>query len=112
MISIVNVAESSMARESDMVLRTQAGPEIGVASTKAFTTQLTTLACLMIAIAAKRGAIDGARQAELCQALTEVPSRANDVLNHDERIAELAHEVAEARDVLYLGPRDRLSDRA
>ena len=103
MISIVNVAESSMARESDMVLRTQAGPEIGVASTKAFTTQLTTLACLMIAIAAKRGAIDGARQAELCQALTEVPSRANDVLNHDERIAELAHEVAEARDVLYLG---------
>ncbi|MBK8906778.1 MAG: glutamine--fructose-6-phosphate transaminase (isomerizing) [Rhodospirillales bacterium] len=102
-ISIVNVAESSMARESEMVLLTHAGPEIGVASTKAFTTQLTVLACLVLHVAAKRGAIDRATEERLCRALTEVPGRANDVLIHDERLAELAHKVAEARDVLYLG---------
>ncbi|MBT5050628.1 MAG: glutamine--fructose-6-phosphate transaminase (isomerizing) [Rhodospirillaceae bacterium] len=100
---VVNVAESSMAREADAILLTHAGPEIGVASTKAFTTQLTALACLAIDLAAKRGSIDSKRAAELCQALTEVPSRCNDVLVHDEAIAELAREVAEARDVLYLG---------
>ena len=102
-VSVLNVAESSMARESDVVLRTQAGPEIGVASTKAFTTQLTTLACLVIGMAAKRGAIDREREAQLCHALMEIPSRASDVLYHDEHIAKLAHEVAEARDVLFLG---------
>jgi glucosamine--fructose-6-phosphate aminotransferase (isomerizing) len=102
-VSVVNVQESSMARESDLVLRTQAGPEIGVASTKAFTTQLTTLACFAIGLAAARGRIDRDRQAELCLALTEVPSRANEVLNHDDAIVKLAHEVMEARDVLYLG---------
>ena len=100
---VVNVAESSMAREADAVLLTHAGPEIGVASTKAFTTQLTALACLAIETAAQRGAIDSKRAAELCLSLTEVPSRCNDVLVHDEAIAELAREVAEARDVLYLG---------
>jgi glucosamine--fructose-6-phosphate aminotransferase (isomerizing) len=102
-ITVVNMPESSMAREADVVLRTQAGPEIGVASTKAFTTQLTVLACLAIGIAAKRGAIDRKREAVLCHALTEVPSRANDVLVHDERLARLAQEVMLARDVLYLG---------
>lgn len=102
-VSLVNVAESSMARESDAILRTQAGPEIGVASTKAFTTQLTTLAGFAIALAAARGALDRDAEAALCQALTEVPSRANDVLVYDEAIAELAREVADARDVLYLG---------
>jgi glucosamine--fructose-6-phosphate aminotransferase (isomerizing) len=102
-ITVVNMPESSMAREADLVLRTQAGPEIGVASTKAFTTQLTVLACLAIGMAAKRGAIDRKREAALCQALTEVPSRANDVLVHDERLFKLAHEVMLARDVLYLG---------
>ncbi len=102
-VSVVNVQESSMARESDLVLRTQAGPEIGVASTKAFTTQLTTLACFAIGLAAARGRIDRDRQAELCLSLTEVPSRANEVLNHDDAIEKLAHEVMEARDVLYLG---------
>ena len=102
-VDVVNVPESSMAREADLVLTTHAGPEIGVASTKAFTTQLTVLASLAIGAAAARGAIDRAREAELCRALTEVPSRANDVLTHDEKIAELAHEVMEARDVLYLG---------
>jgi glucosamine--fructose-6-phosphate aminotransferase (isomerizing) len=74
-VSVVNVDESSMARESDVVLRTQAGPEIGVASTKAFTTQLTTLACLAIGMGAQRGAIDRVREAELSRALTEVRPR-------------------------------------
>jgi glucosamine--fructose-6-phosphate aminotransferase (isomerizing) len=100
---VVNVAESSMAREADAILLTHAGPEIGVASTKAFTTQLTVLACLAIDMAVKRGAIDEARATELCSALTEVPSRCNDVLVHDEAIAELAREVMDAHDVLYLG---------
>ncbi len=102
-MAVVNVEESSMAREADVVLHTHAGPEIGVASTKAFTTQLTVLASLVIGMAARRGAIDRAREAALCSALTEVPSRANDVLNHDEKLAELAGEVTKASDVLYLG---------
>ncbi|MEJ2121595.1 MAG: glutamine--fructose-6-phosphate transaminase (isomerizing) [Alphaproteobacteria bacterium] len=102
-ISVVNVPESSIARASDVVLPTHAGPEIGVASTKAFTTQLTVLACLAIAAGRARGTIDQDREAALTKAITEVPARAAEVLNHDERIRELAHQVAEARDVLYLG---------
>jgi glucosamine--fructose-6-phosphate aminotransferase (isomerizing) len=102
-LSIVNVPESAIARESDVVLHTLAGPEIGVASTKAFTTQLTVLACLAIAAARARGAIGQNREAELSAALTEVPARAAEVLNHDVRLREIAHEVAKARDVLFLG---------
>jgi glucosamine--fructose-6-phosphate aminotransferase (isomerizing) len=102
-LSIVNVPESAIARESDVVLHTLAGPEIGVASTKAFTTQLTVLACLTIAAARARGAIGHNREAELSAALTEVPARAAEVLNHDARLREIAHEVAKARDVLFLG---------
>ena len=102
-ISVVNVPESSIARESDAILSTHAGPEIGVASTKAFTTQLTVLACLAIVTARARGAISAEREAELAKALTEVPARAAEVLNHDARIRSLAKEVALARDVLYLG---------
>jgi glucosamine--fructose-6-phosphate aminotransferase (isomerizing) len=102
-VSIVNMPESSMARESETVLLTQAGPEIGVASTKAFTTQLTVLACLVIHMAAKRGSIDRDTEKRLCHALTEVPGRSNEVLVHDERLAQLARQVLEARDVLYLG---------
>ena len=101
--AVVNVGESTMAREADVVLATHAGPEIGVASTKAFTTQLTVLACLVIAAARARGAIDHGHEARLTRALAEVPSRAAEVLNHDERIKALAHDIAEARDVLYLG---------
>ena len=92
-----------MCRQADTAILTHAGPEIGVASTKAFTTQLTVLACLVIAFAARRGKIDREEERKLCRALTEVPSRANEVLNHDQRIAEIARTVAEARDVLYLG---------
>jgi glucosamine--fructose-6-phosphate aminotransferase (isomerizing) len=102
-LSIVNVPESSIARASDGVLKTYAGPEVGVASTKSFTTQLTVLACLAIALARRRGAIDQATEAGLVGALTEVPARAAEVLNHDERLRQLAREVAEAKGVLYLG---------
>ncbi|MDE0718755.1 MAG: glutamine--fructose-6-phosphate transaminase (isomerizing) [Rhodospirillaceae bacterium] len=102
-VSVVNVPESSIARESDVVLPTKAGPEIGVASTKAFTTQLTTLACLAISAAVARGAIDHAREAALSRSISEVPSRAAEVLAHDESIRDIARTVAAARDVLYLG---------
>jgi glucosamine--fructose-6-phosphate aminotransferase (isomerizing) len=103
LMSILNVVESTMARESDVVLPTHAGPEIGVASTKAFTTQLMVLACFAIALARARGAIDRRRAAALSVALMEVPARAAEVLNHDQRLRALAHQVAEASDVLYLG---------
>jgi len=102
-LSIVNVPESSMARESDIVFHTKAGPEIGVASTKAFTTQLTTLACLAVGAGMIRGKINAEKELALCNALTALPSRAVDVLKHDGPLQELAEEVAEARDVLYLG---------
>ncbi len=102
-LSIVNVPGSTIARESDAVLNTNAGPEVGVASTKALTTQMTVLACLTIAIARKRGTMDARTEARLVIALTEIPARAADVLNHDERLAKIAKEISEARDVLYLG---------
>jgi len=102
-ISVVNVPESTISRESDATLLTYAGPEVGVASTKAFTTQLVVLACLAIAMGRAKGTITHEREAELVEALVEVPARAAEVLNHDERLKELALEVAEARDVLYLG---------
>jgi glucosamine--fructose-6-phosphate aminotransferase (isomerizing) len=102
-VSVVNSPESSIARESEAVLPTLAGPEIGVASTKAFTTQLTVLACFAIALAKARGEINRARESELAVALAEIPGRAAEVLNHDERIAELARDLSEASDILYLG---------
>jgi len=102
-VSVVNVPESTIARESDSIWQTYAGPEIGVASTKAFTTQLAVLGCLTIAIARDRKAIDDDEEDRLIQALTEVPARAAEVLNHDDAIREIAVEVAKARDVLYLG---------
>ena len=102
-VSVVNSPESSIARESDAVLKTLAGPEIGVASTKAFTTQLTVLACFAIALAKARGAIDREREAQLTVALAEVPGRASEILHHNDRIAEIARDVSDARDVLNLG---------
>jgi len=102
-LAIVNAPESAIARESDAVLQTLAGPEIGVASTKAFTTQLTVLACLAIAAARARGAIGDNREAELAAALMEVPARAAEILNHDDKLREIAHKLAEARDVLFIG---------
>ena len=102
-VSIVNVPESAIARESDVVLRTLAGPEISVASTKAFTTQLTVLACLTLAAARARQAITSAREADLSAALMELPARTAEVLNHNTRLREIAHDIAKARDVLFLG---------
>ncbi len=102
-LSILNVPESSMARESDAVLETVAGPEIGVASTKAFTAQLSVLACLALAAGRARGAITAAEEAAMTQALLEVPSRAAEVLENDAAIRAIAERVARARDVLYLG---------
>ena len=101
--AVVNQQESSMAREADAVLATHAGPEIGVASTKAFTTQLVVLACLAVALGRARGKMDADAEAALTKALAEVPSRASDVLNHDGRIAAMAPWLGQARDVLYLG---------
>ncbi|WP_340118362.1 glutamine--fructose-6-phosphate transaminase (isomerizing) [Pelagibius sp. 7325] len=101
-LSLVNVAESAIARESHAILQTLAGPEIGVASTKAFTTQLTVLACLALATARARGAIDKDREAALSQALMELPAQVAEVLNHDASIRVIAADMVEARDVLYL----------
>ncbi len=102
-LAIVNVAESTLAREADGTLLTHAGPEVGVASTKAFTTQMTVLACLAIAAARSRGAIDRQREAALSAAITEVPARVAEVLRHDAKLKELAEEIAAARHVLFLG---------
>ena len=102
-LAVVNVAESTMAREADAVLLTRAGPEIGVASTKAFTTQLTVLAALTLAAARARKAIDAATENALSAAIAEVPARAAEVLNHDAAIKRLAGEVMNASTILYLG---------
>lgn len=102
-LSIVNVPESTIARSSDAVIYTKAGPEIGVASTKAFTTQLTVLACLAIAAAKARGHLDHKQEALLAASLAEVPGRVSEVLNHDEYIKELAKDLADKRDVFFMG---------
>lgn len=102
-VSVVNVLQSSMARMSDAVVPTLAGPEIGVASTKAYTTQLTVLLCLAVAAAIARGKITDARAAEILQALREIPSQLNDILRSDHHVQELAQHLSEATDVLYLG---------
>jgi len=102
-LSVLNVAESSMARESDAVLQTVAGPEIGVATTKAFTAQLAVLACLALATGRARGSLSAEQEAAMTAALLEVPSRAAQVLEHDGEIRRVAERVAKARDVLYLG---------
>ncbi len=102
-LSIVNTIESTIERESDFVLHTLAGPEIGVASTKAFTTQITTLACLSLAAGVAKGSIDAEKESEMAEALRHVPTIAADILQHDEAILAIARDIADARDVLYLG---------
>ncbi|HEU5047599.1 MAG TPA: glutamine--fructose-6-phosphate transaminase (isomerizing) [Rickettsiales bacterium] len=102
-MAIVNAQESTMAHEADVVVPTYAGIEIGVASTKAFTTQLVTLACVAIAIGEARGAIKHEEAARLIHALAEVPSRIVEVLHNEERIAQVAAGISSARDILYIG---------
>ena len=100
---VVNVPTSSMAREADLLLPTHAGPEIGVASTKAFTCQLAVLAALAAHLALKKGKLSEADEREIVRHLIEAPAALNAALAHDEEIAKMAHLVAPARDVLYLG---------
>jgi glucosamine--fructose-6-phosphate aminotransferase (isomerizing) len=102
-LSVVNVAESSMARASDAVLETVAGPEIGVASTKAFTAQLTMLLGLAIAAGRARGVLDAEAAAAIVAALLLLPGRAAEVLAQGAELHTVAARIAEARDVLYLG---------
>ncbi len=101
-LSIVNTVESTIERESDMVLHTLAGPEIGVASTKAFTTQITTLACLVLALAFKRGVIAETERKDYADALRHLPKVAAEILNHDEEIKDIARDVFKSRDMLYI----------
>jgi glucosamine--fructose-6-phosphate aminotransferase (isomerizing) len=100
---VVNVPTSTMAREADLLLPTHAGPEIGVASTKAFTCQLAVLAALAAHMAVKKGRLSREEEAEIVRHLLEAPAALNAALAHDDDIAAMAHLVAPARDVLYLG---------
>jgi glucosamine--fructose-6-phosphate aminotransferase (isomerizing) len=100
---VVNVPTSSMAREADLLLPTHAGPEIGVASTKAFTCQLAVLAALAAHFAVKKGRLSREEEAGIVRHLLEAPACLNAALDHDEEIAAMAHLIAPARDVLYLG---------
>lgn len=100
---VVNVPTSSMAREADLLLPTHAGPEIGVASTKAFSCQLAVLAALAAHLAVVKGKMSREEERDVVRHLTEAPAALNAALAYDEAIADMAHLVAPARDVLYLG---------
>ena len=102
-LSIVNVPTSSIARESDVVMPTLAGPEIGVASTKAFTCQLAALACLAIAAGRARGVLSEDDEKSLAQALIEMPRRLSETLALEPQLEQLARDLAKSKDVLYLG---------
>ncbi|MGN6848305.1 MAG: glutamine--fructose-6-phosphate transaminase (isomerizing) [Sphingomicrobium sp.] len=100
---IINVPTSSMAREVDLLLPTHAGPEIGVASTKAFTCQLAVMAALSAYVARSKGRLSRDEEKQIVAHLQEAPAALNAALSHDDEIAAMAHLVAPARDVLYLG---------
>ena len=101
--AVVNVHSSSMAREADILWPTHAGPEIGVASTKAFTAQVAALLALAVAAGVARGRIDAAQEAELVKALFESPRLIADALRMDGAVRAVAHDLAKADDVLFLG---------
>jgi len=101
--AVVNVRTSSIARESDIVLPTLAGPEIGVASTKAFTCQLSVLACMALGLGRARGVLSREEERKLVQALIEVPRHISTILRNEEQYEAIAHMLSKARDVLYLG---------
>ncbi len=100
---VVNVPTSSMAREADLLLPTHAGPEIGVASTKAFTCQLAVLAALAANLACARGQIERKDEKSIVAHLQQAPAALNAALGHDDEIAAMADLIVPARDVLYLG---------
>ena len=100
---IINSPTSSMARSVDLLLPTHAGPEIGVASTKAFTCQLAVMAALAVNLASAKGRLTREAEAELVHQLQEVPAAMNAALDREDAIQAVAHHIAGARDVLYLG---------
>ena len=100
---VVNVPTSTMAREADLLLSTHAGPEIGVASTKAFTCQLAVLAALAANLARAKGRLTREEEKVIVRHLAEAPAALNGALAYDDAIQEMAHNIAVARDVLYLG---------
>lgn len=102
-LSVVNVPTSTIARESETVLQTLAGPEIGVASTKAFTCQLMVLASLAVAAGKARGELSDADEAKLVQGLIEIPRLMAAALTIEPQIEKLAREISKSKDVLYLG---------
>ncbi len=102
-IAIINVPESTIARESELVLRTYAGPEIGVASTKAFTCQLAALACLALLAGKLRGTLSPELEREYVTALIEAPRHMTEILKEEKNIQAVAKEISKARDVLFLG---------
>ncbi len=101
--SIVNVATSTIARESDVVVPTLAGPEIGVASTKAFTCQLAALACLAVGAGRARGVVNDADEHNLVRAFVEIPRLISEALRLEPQIEQLARDLSKCKDVLYLG---------
>jgi glucosamine--fructose-6-phosphate aminotransferase (isomerizing) len=102
-LAVVNVPESTIWREADARLPTLAGPEIGVASTKAFTAQLSALAALAIAVGRARGALSSQEEGRLVHALMETPRLIADALATESDIDKIAYDLQHARDVLYLG---------
>src|SRR6202049_2418001 len=102
-LSVVNVPASTIARESEIVIPTLAGPEIGVASTKAFTCQLAALACLAVAAGRARGTLSPDDEPNLVHALIEVPRHMSEALALEPQIERLARDLSKCRDVLYLG---------
>ncbi|MGF7055295.1 glucosamine--fructose-6-phosphate aminotransferase (isomerizing) [Bosea sp. OAE752] len=102
-LSVVNMPTSTIARESDVVAPTLAGPEIGVASTKAFTCQLTALACLALSAARARGTISAEQEAGYVRDLIALPGLMTKVLTLEPQVEALARELSKAKDVLYLG---------
>jgi glucosamine--fructose-6-phosphate aminotransferase (isomerizing) len=101
--ALVNAHQSTMAREADVMLPTNAGTEVGVASTKAFTAQVCALSALVIAAARERGAIDAAEEARLVAVLMEAPRLIGLALGVEDKVREIAYGLSKARDVLYLG---------
>ncbi|MEN3930886.1 glutamine--fructose-6-phosphate transaminase (isomerizing) [Microvirga sp. W0021] len=102
-ISVVNVATSTIARESDVVIPTLAGPEIGVASTKAFTCQLSVLLCLAIAAGRARGTLSEDEEKSLVDSIISTPGLISETLKCEQDVEKLARDIAKSRDVLYLG---------
>ena len=111
-VGVVNVATSTMARESDILAQTLAGPEIGVASTKAFTCQLAVLACLAAGLGRAMGTLDREHERALVSELMALPGLIVEATKREHDIEQLARSLSHAKDVLYLGPRNQLSARS